>query len=142
MPRVASSLKSSSSEFPGGDDGSFAWISYGATRTTWRKETFAKKFPGEQYRHSLAEEADALRSVIAIATADKKTKNLTPALTKLKKLDDEGLLEAYILLARPDEGISQDHSAYLKENRAKLRRYMLEYVLTGGQGGSPPKSAA
>ena len=126
----------------GADDGSFAWISYGATRSTWHKETFARKFPGEQYRHSLAEEAEALRSVISIATADKKTKSLSPSLAKLKKLNDEGLLEAYILLARPDDGISQDHPAYLKENRDKLRRYMLEYVLTGGQGGSPPKSAA
>ena len=125
----------------GKDDGSFAWIAYGATRSTWHKETFAKRFPGEKYRHSLAEEADALRSVISIATADKKSEHLSPALTKLKKLNDEGLLEAYILLARPDEGIAQDHPAYLKDNRDKLRRYVLEYVLTGGQGGNPPKSA-
>jgi tetratricopeptide (TPR) repeat protein len=126
----------------GSDDGSFAWISYGVTRSTWHKEKFAKTFPGETYRHSLAEEADALRSVITIATADKKTKTLSPSLAKLKKLNDEGLLEAYILLARPDEGISKDHPAYLKDNRDKLRRYIVEYVLTGGQGGNPPKSAA
>ena len=61
----------------------------------------------------------------------------------LKKLSDGGLLEAYILLGRADEGISQDHPAYLKENRDKLRRYVVEYVVTGGgQGGNPPKSAA
>lgn len=126
----------------GADDGGFAWISYGATRSTWHKETFAKKFPGEKYRHTLAEEADALRSVLAIATTDKKTKTLSPSLAKLKKLNDEGLLEAYILLAIPDDGIAQDHPAYLRDNRDKLRRYILEYVLTGGEGGSPPKSAA
>ena len=125
----------------GKDDGSFAWISYGATRSTWHKETFAKKFPGQRYRHTLAEEAEALRSVLSVATADKKTKTLSPSLAKLKKLSEEGLLEAYILLARADEGISQDHPAYLKDNRDKLRRYMLQYVLTGGEGGSPPKSA-
>jgi tetratricopeptide (TPR) repeat protein len=116
----------------GGDDGSFAWISYGATRSTWHKETFAQKFPGQKYRHSLAEEADALRSVITLATSDKKAKSLSPALVKLKKLNDEGLLEAYILLAKPDSGIAQDHSGYLKENREKLRRYMIQYVVTGG----------
>ncbi|HEX9422390.1 MAG TPA: tetratricopeptide repeat protein [Pyrinomonadaceae bacterium] len=117
----------------GKDDGSFAWISYGATRSTWGKEQFAKRFPQEPaYRHSLAEEAEALRSVITLATADKKVKNLSPSLAKLKKLNDEGLLEAYILLARVDEGISRDHPAYLKESRDKLRRYMLEYVVTGG----------
>lgn len=116
----------------GTDDGSFAWISYGATRSTWRKGLFAKKFPNEPaYRHSLAEEAEALRSVITLATSDKKVKTLSPSLAKLKKLDDEGLLEAYILLARADEGISQDHPRYLKQSRDKLRRYMIEYVVTG-----------
>ena len=117
----------------GKDDASFAWISYGATRSTWHKEKFAKTFPQEkQYRHSLAEEADALRSVITLAAGDKKTKKLSPALEKLKKLNDEGLLEAYILLARPDDGIAEDHPAYLRQNRDKLRRYVVEYVLTGG----------
>ena len=116
----------------GGDDGSFAWISYGATRSTWHKETFAQKFPGQKYRHSLGEEADALRSVITLATSEKKVKTLSPALGKLKRLNDEGLLEAYILLAKPDNGIAQDHPPYLKENREKLRRYMIQYVVTGG----------
>jgi hypothetical protein len=53
-------------------------------------------------------------------------------LTKLKKLNDEGLLEAYILLARPDAGIVRDHPDYLKQHRDKLRRYVVEYVITGG----------
>jgi tetratricopeptide (TPR) repeat protein len=117
----------------GKDDGSFAWISYGATRSTWHKEKFAKTFPNEKtYRHSLAEEADALRSVLSVATADKKDKKLSPSLAKLKKLDEEGLLESYILLARPDDGIAQDYEAYLQQNRDKLRRYMVQYVVKGG----------
>lgn len=86
----------------GQDDGSFAWVGYGLSRTAWRKEKFAKTYPKETaYRHSLAEEADALRSVIAMATTDKRTKTLTPALAKLKKLNDEGLLEAYLLWGAP-----------------------------------------
>lgn len=116
----------------GGDDGSFAWISYGGVRSQWHKETFAQKFPGQPYRHSLAEESEALRSVITLATADKKPKTLSPSLAKLKRLNDEDFLEAYILLARPDQGIAQDYPAYLKENRDKLRRYVVQYVITGG----------
>lgn len=133
-----------SSLLSGADDGSFAWIAYGTTRSTWHKEKFAKTFPAEKaYRHSLAEEVDALRSVIALATADKKTKNLSPSLSMLKRLNDSGLLEAYLLLGRADEGISHDHPAYLKENRDKLRRYVVEYVVTGGgRGGNPTKSSA
>jgi tetratricopeptide (TPR) repeat protein len=117
----------------GTQDGSFAWIMYGISRTAWSREKFAKTFPSEKaYRHSLVEEIDALRSVLTMATTDKRTKNLNPSLVKLKKLNDDGLLEAYILLARPDQGIAQDHPAYLKENRDKLRRYVAEYILTGG----------
>jgi tetratricopeptide (TPR) repeat protein len=117
----------------GKEDGSFAWIAYGATRSSWHKEKFKQTFPNEtSYRHSLAEEADALRSVISMATSDKKTKTLSPPLAKLKKLNDEGLLEAYILLARPDAGIVKDHPAYLRANRDKLRRYALNYVSKGG----------
>ncbi|HEU4478614.1 MAG TPA: tetratricopeptide repeat protein [Pyrinomonadaceae bacterium] len=115
------------------DDGSFAWLTYGITRSSWRKEKFAKTFPNEKtYRHSLAEEADALRSVLSMATTDKKTKNLSPSLARLKKLDEQGLLEAYLLLARADEGIARDHPEYLKQNRDKLRSYMMEYVVKGG----------
>lgn len=117
----------------GQEDGSLAWLSYGTTRTSWHKEKFAKTFPNETtYRHSLPEETEALQSVIAAATADKKLKKLNPSLAKLKKLNDEGLLEAFILLARPDRGLARDYPAYLKANRAKLRQYVMEYVITGG----------
>jgi tetratricopeptide (TPR) repeat protein len=116
----------------GKDDGGFAWISYGVARSAWRKEKFAKTFPNEKaYRHSLAEEVDALRSVLTVAT-EKKPKSLNPSLATLKKLDEEGLLEAYILIARPDDGIAEDHPAYLKNNRDNLRRYVAEYVVKGG----------
>ena len=117
----------------GKDDGSQAWISYGLTRSLWYKEKFARTFPNDTtYRHSLAEETEALQSVIAAALADKNVKQLNPSLAKLKKLNDEGLLEAFILLARADGGLAHDHPAYLKANRAKLRRYVIEYVVTGG----------
>lgn len=114
------------------EDGSLAWIGYSATRSEWLEKKFAKTFPNEKkYRHTLQEEAEALRSVIAIAKEVKgKTKN--PQLEKLMKLDEEGLLESYILLAIADDGISQDHPAYLKQNRDKLRQYVVKYVVTGG----------
>ncbi len=114
----------------GKDDGSFAWVGYGLQRTVWRKEKFAKTYPNETaYRHSLAEEADALRTVVKMASTSDQVKTLTPSLTLLKKLDDDGLLEAYILLARPNEGIGKDYFQYLQTNRAKLIRYMKEYVV-------------
>ncbi|MGI8787467.1 MAG: tetratricopeptide repeat protein [Pyrinomonadaceae bacterium] len=127
-----SKINLNESTLGGKDDGSNAWLAYGITRASWQKE-FVKNFPNEKtYRHSLAEEVDALQSVITLAAADKKVKNLSPSLAKLKELNDKGLLESYILLARADKGIYQDYAEYLKSNRDKLRRYVVEYILTGG----------
>jgi tetratricopeptide (TPR) repeat protein len=115
------------------EDGSFAWAAYAAIRSKWKKDTFSMTFPGEkEYRHSLPEEAEALRAVLTVATTDRRVKALSPSLAKLKKLDGEGFLEAYILIGIPDDGIAMDFPAYLQRNRDVLRQYVLRYVLTGG----------
>ena len=66
----------------------------------------------------------------------KDPKKIDRSLQLLMKLDKEGLLESFILLALPDDGIVRDYAAYLKTNREDLRRYVKQYVLTGG--GSQP----
>jgi tetratricopeptide (TPR) repeat protein len=110
-----------------------AWMMYGIVRAAWQSD-FAKQYPNEkQYRHSLKEEAAALRG--AIETIDNQKidpKKLDPSLQVLRKLDKEGLLEPFILLALPDAGIAVDFPAYRKTNVDNLRRYVKQYVLTGG----------
>jgi tetratricopeptide (TPR) repeat protein len=110
-----------------------AWMAYGIVRAAWQSD-FAKYYPNEkQYRHSLKEEAAALRG--AIETIDNQKidpKKLDPSLQVLRKLDKEGLLEPFILLALPDAGIAVDFPAYRKTNVDNLRRYVKQYVLTGG----------
>lgn len=104
-----------------------AWLAYGAARELWHKEKFLKSFPGEKtYRHSLGEEVDSIRSTLKSAKDQKLT---DPQLTILQKMDDEGLLESYLLLTAKDEGVANDHPAYLKDNRAKMRLYVLNYVI-------------
>jgi tetratricopeptide (TPR) repeat protein len=111
------------------DDGSMAWIGYTAKRSEWLEKKFARTFPNEkQYRHSLQEEAEALREVVKTASS-LKSKKLNPQIELLKKLDSEGLLEAYILLARPDEGIARDFAAYRDKNRERLRQYVIKFVI-------------
>jgi tetratricopeptide (TPR) repeat protein len=118
---------------PLAEDGSMAWIAYTATRETWKKEKFAKTFPAEKtYRHTLAEETDALRSVVSMAKT-LKAKSLNPQIVILEKLDKDGLLEAYILMARANRSIAEDHPAYLRASRDKLRRYVVTYVIDGGK---------
>lgn len=103
------------------------WLAYLLVRESWHKEKFAKTFPDErEYRHTLQEEAEALHAV-ALAAAEQKATG--PSFDWLTKMDREGLLESYVLLARADEGISKDHPAYLKLNRPKLHQYVATYVI-------------
>ncbi len=115
------------------NNGSAAWLMYGITRSAWAGKKFFEEYPSEKtYRHSLKEEADALRLAISSVDAKaRKSKDLDPSLATLIRLDQEGLLEPYILLARSDAGIAQDYPAYLKEHRDNLRRYTLEWVIKG-----------
>lgn len=116
-------------------DGSGAWEQYGVVRAKWVAEDFARAFPNETaYRHSLREEAEALRRVAETASAlvkSGKVKSLSPSLAALVKLNDAGLLEPYIFYARVDRGIVQDYAAYRQANRDKLRRYWAEFVIAG-----------
>lgn len=116
-------------------DGSNEWLMYDLTRVAWAKGEFAKAYPNESiYRHSLREEAAALRMVAEMAAKDLKAgkiKTLEPSLATLVKLNDDGLLESYVLLARADQGIAQDYAAYRKDNHDKLIRYFTEYVVGG-----------
>ena len=124
----------------GNDDGSSAWIMYGMSRALWmnkkdgsRSDKFAKAYPNESvYRHSLAEELEALRGVVESVqeqVKQKRVKKLTPSLENLMKLNDVALLEAYILFVKPDKGIARDYESYRKDNREKLKRYWLEIVI-------------
>src|SRR5262249_55434996 len=106
---------------------------YSTTREEWEKTKFAKTFPKEKtYRHSLAEEADALRSVVTMAKS-LKPKVLNDQIAMIEKLDKDGVLEAYILLAMPDQDIAPEHHEYLVKNRDKLRLYVTKYVIGAGQ---------
>jgi tetratricopeptide (TPR) repeat protein len=120
------------------DDGRAAWMMYGLTRAAWATndyEKFRKEYPAEKtYRHSLREEAFALRAVVeAVRNQQKegKVKQLSPDLQTLVQLEEAGLLEAYVLFARTDEGIARDYAEYRKANRDKLRRYLIEYLASG-----------
>jgi tetratricopeptide (TPR) repeat protein len=112
-----------------------AWLTYSLIRASWPQTEFAKQYPNEkQYRHSLKEEAAAFRAAIKVID-EQKNKDLEKvdrSLRLIARLDKEGFLEAFILLAMPDAGIANDFVAYRKNNLDTLRRYVKQYVLTGG----------
>jgi|SRR5437870_4097556 len=112
----------------------YYWSFYDLTRATYKTARFPKEYPDEkEYRHSLKEEATALRIVAEAAAKDLKegkARSLDDSLNTLIKLNDAGLLEAYVLFARPDRGIARDYASYRKANRDKLHRYWLEVVIS------------
>ena len=77
----------------------------------------------------------AIRVLDEKKIAEKKIKDpqsVDQSLLIITRLDKEGLLEAFILLAVPDEGIAKDFFAYRRSNPDNLRRYVKLYVLNGG----------
>lgn len=108
---------------------------YSLVRASWASTEFQKAYPDEKtYRHSLKEEAAAMRAALKVLDEQKggKARDVDPSLQIIRKLDREGLLEAFILLALPDEGIAKDFAPYRKSNLENLRRYVKQYVLTNG----------
>jgi tetratricopeptide (TPR) repeat protein len=124
----------------GSDDGSTAWMIYGITRASWMSkkdgslsDNFRRRYPTETaYRHSLAEEFEALRMVAESVQAqvkEKKVTKLTISLDNLMRLHNGGLLEPFVLFARPDQSIARDYGTYRAANREKLRRYWLDVAI-------------
>lgn len=116
---------------------SSAWEAYQAVRRNWQQGgEFKKRFPEEkEYRHSLAEESEALiaaAKVLETLNEDKKTAELSvndAALTLLLRLRHAGLIEPYVLFSLGDAGIARDYAGYRVSNRKKLEEYMDKFVV-------------
>ena len=109
------------------------WFAYAGSRALW-KDRFKQTYPQEaQYRHSLAEEVDALTTAAKVAeeTGGKKGNKALdndPNVQLLLKLYHADMLAPYVLLNGADQGISEDYAAYRSQNRAKLIQYLGEFV--------------
>jgi tetratricopeptide (TPR) repeat protein len=109
------------------------WAVYDLTRAAYPTK-FKTDYPNEpSYRHSLKEEASALRVVAEMIAADLKSGKLKSvedaSLANLLKIHQADLIEPYVLFARPDEGIARDYATYREANREKLRRYWAQMVI-------------
>jgi tetratricopeptide (TPR) repeat protein len=109
------------------------WFAYAGSRALW-KDKFKQTYPQEaQYRHSLAEEVDALTTAAKVAeeTGGKKGNKALDNdsnVQLLLKLYHADMLAPYVLLNGADQEISEDYAAYRSQNRAKLIQYLGEFV--------------
>lgn len=112
-------------------DGTKYWLKFNEVRERWKNEIFKKTRPNEPYRDSLGERAAAFKAVAEAASAAIKAgeiKNPHHSITNVIELNNKGLIESYILLLTPTEGVAEDYEAYRKTNRATLRKFLSEYV--------------
>ncbi len=110
------------------------WLVYSMARARWRGDEFKKHFPSEsEYRHSLAEESDALNIAASVLKEDSKKKKAllkqSADLAVLLKLSETQLIEPYVLLSAPDQGIARDYEAYREHNRDKLTEYLSDFIV-------------
>jgi tetratricopeptide (TPR) repeat protein len=120
-------------------DTSAVWLAYSMGRASWRMKEFKKHFPDEkEYRHSLAEETDALTMAAKVceelvASNAKKSKSSAlpkdPDMLLLLKLSQAKMIEPYVLLNAADAGIAQDYDAYREKNRSTLETYLSDFVV-------------
>ena len=112
------------------------WLVYSILRAGWRGERFNKEFPNEKtYRHSLREEVEALEAALPkLPENPKKAKKFRQKLDEeavmLLKMKEAGLLDAFVLISRADDGIAQDYDAYRAEHRDKLVQYISEWIIS------------
>lgn len=109
------------------ENGTIHWKLYNDAR---RAQIIAKA--GKNQRHTLADEAAAWRKVAEAARRDIKAGKIKypdQSLVNLVKVDDAGLLEPYILLLRAQEDLSEDFFTYREKNRAKMKQFIIEYML-------------
>lgn len=111
-----------------------AWTAYAMERALWHGDKFKKEFPSEpNYRRTLKEEADSLHLMITVLKGQKNyakmLPRLDPSLQTLIKIDEAGLLEAFVLISRADADIAKDYDAYRNTNRDKVERYFAEFVV-------------
>ena len=120
-----------------------AWRAYHSVIADWREGgRFAKQFPQEAaYRHSLAEESEALTAaarVLQTLKQDDKSAELVTGDTVaglLLKLYEADLIDPYVLFSLGDDGIARDYTAYRAANRSKLEAYMDRFVMPPAPAG-------
>jgi hypothetical protein len=113
-----------------GDPALAAWLIYSGSRLSWQRDKFKQEYPNEpKYRRTLHEEADALHAMVSVLARPENVGKLDPSLTALLSIDQAGFIEPFALLNRADNEIAQDYGPYRAANRAKILRYLDEFVV-------------
>lgn len=99
------------------EDGTILWNIYKSLVSSKNIVTFAEEIS------ALRKLSDSMRSELKAG----KIKYPDPGLVNLIRIDDEGFLEAYVLLMRPRENFGDDYSNYREKNRQNIRNLIIKH---------------
>jgi tetratricopeptide (TPR) repeat protein len=110
------------------------WFAYAINRSVWVKERYIEQNPTEKtYRHSLEEEVESMRFALDLVKTHKADlSGLRGSAGELVQLERDGMLESYVLLSAPDNGIARDYGKYRDGHRETLAAYIDKYVIRRG----------
>lgn len=106
-----------------------AWQAYYAVKARWASGV------SPAYRHSLAEESQALSAAattlqqLVVEGKGARAVSADPVAQLLLRLYAGGLIDAYVLFSLGDDGIAKDYAAYRAEHRTQLVDYLDRFVL-------------
>lgn len=109
------------------EDGTDKWLVY----NQFVAEQMTKKTNSKQV-FTLADETNAWKAVAEAVRKDIKSGKIKypdQSLTNLLKLDDENLLEPYILLLRPQNTFGDDYVVYKEKNPQKIKQFIRKFIL-------------
>ena len=110
------------------DDGTRSWLVYPETR---KRQAEKRKKAAEA--PTFAEEVTAWKNVSAAFRKDLKAGKIKypdPHLVNLLRIEDDGMLETYILLIRPYDHFGEEYIEYRKKNRTGINRFISKYIMT------------
>jgi tetratricopeptide (TPR) repeat protein len=122
-----------------------AWRAFYSVKVRWRSGvSFHERYPRElTYRHSLAEESEALsaaaQTLQRLAAQDKGAQavSVDPIAPLLLRVYEAGLIDAYVLFSLGDDGIAQDYTEYRAKHRAQLEGYLDRFVMPQARPPAP-----
>lgn len=108
-------------------DGTDNWKFFAETRRK-QLEKFSKTASGKAYEPSVAEDVEALKSVVAgLKVSSQKGIKLSPSMENLVLMEKAGTLDIYTILIIHGGDSCPEYENFREKNRNRMERFLIEY---------------
>jgi len=141
---------------PDSGDGRASWLIYQHVRVSHGAPTLMQNVPpgggtmangdlqASGYIHTLAEEMQALTAMLSdvkqkLAAGTVTQERLDPGIKLLLRLQQDDMLECFVLLNAYDKGLLHDYPKYRAAHRDRLIAYVNQYLLSQPSASTVPQ---